>query len=72
MPPPSVRWCVLWVIVVSGHVTEENMYPPKASVRVGDTRDDDDGAATSPPHVFPTSLAHCSPPRSLALPGHMT
>lgn len=47
----------------------------EASVLVGDTDDDDDDdddAATSSPHVFPTSLAHCSPSRSLALPGHVT
>lgn len=34
--------------------------------------DDDDGAATSSPHVFPTSLAHCSPRRSLVVLGHVT
>lgn len=34
----------------------------EASVLVGDTDDsDDDGTATSPPHVCPTSLAHWSP-----------
>ncbi len=46
----------------------------EASVLVGDADDDDDddNAATSSPHVFPTSLAHCSPSRSLALPGHVT
>lgn len=71
----SVRWCVLLVIVESGHVSDDTCAHPvvEASVLVGDTDDDDDDdAATSPPHVFPTSLAHCSPSRSLALPGHVT
>lgn len=48
----------------------------EANVLVGDNDDDDDdvddAAATSLPHVFPTSPAHCSPSRSLALPGHVT
>lgn len=38
---------------------------------LGDT-DDDDDAATSSPHVFPTSLAHRSHSCLLALPGHVT
>lgn len=63
------------VIVESGHVSDGTCAHPvvEAGVLVGDTDDDDsDDAATSSPHVFPTSLAHCSPSRSLALPGHMT
>lgn len=64
------------MIADSGHVSDDTSVHPvvEASVLVGDTDDDDDddNAATSSPHVFPTSLAHCSPSRSLALPGHMT
>lgn len=70
----SVRWCVVLVIVESGHVSDDTL-PTQWWRQVGDTDDDDDDddvAATSSPHVFPTSLAHCSPSRSLALPGHMT
>lgn len=75
----SVRWCVALAIVESGYVSDDTFAHPvvEANVLVGDTDDededdDDDDAATSSPHVFPTSLAHCSPSRSLALPGHMT
>lgn len=70
----SVRWCVLLVIVESGHV----MTCPLSGggKRPGgwnsDDDDEDDDAATSSPHVFPTSLAHRSPSRSLALLGHVT
>lgn len=42
----------------------------EASVLVGDTGND--GAATSSPHVFPTSLALSSPSRSLVLHTHVT
>lgn len=59
-----------------GHVLGMTRAHPvvEASVLVGDTDDDDgDGTATSPPHVFPTSLAHYTlPSHSLALPGHVT
>lgn len=69
----SVRWSVALVIVESGHVLDDTCAHPvaEASVLVGAT-DDDDDAATSSRHVFPTSLAHCSHSPSLALPGHVT
>jgi len=59
-------------IVVSGHVYDVTFAHPvvEASVLVGDTGDDD--AAASSPHVFPTSPAHRSSSRSLALLGHVT
>lgn len=68
------------VIVGNGHVSDDTCAHPvvEASVLVGHIDDDDDDvdvdddAVTSSPHVFPTSLAHCSPSRSLALPGHVT
>lgn len=64
------------VIVESGHVSDDTCAHPvvEANVLVGDTDDDDgdDDAATLSLHVFPTSLTHCSPSRSLALSGHVT
>lgn len=69
----SVSWCVVLVIADSGLVSGDTCAHPvvEASIMVGDT-DDDDEAAASSPHVFPTSLAHCSRSHSLALPGHVT
>lgn len=67
------------MIAESGHMSQMTHVPTlhaavEASVLVGDTGDDDgDGAATSSPHVFPTSLARCALSlASLALPGHVT
>ncbi len=62
------------VIVECGHVSDDTCAHPvvEAAVLVLDSGGDDDGAASSSPHVLPTSLAHCSPSRSLALAGHMT
>lgn len=56
-----VRWCVASVIAEPGHVSDDTRAHPvaEASIVVGDA-DDGDGAATSPSHVFPTSLARCS------------